>query len=63
VIEWLGWAAALLAVAIVLAGLLGCPGVGARAACTRYEDGRVECSLEVHRDGHHERPVQPDKQP
>jgi hypothetical protein len=55
--EWLGLLAALFALALLVAGLVGCPGTGVRAACTRYEDGRVECGLEVHRDGHHERPV------
>lgn len=39
--------------------LLGCPGTGVKAACTRYADGSIECSIETHRDGHHERPVAP----
>lgn len=35
----------------------GCHRVQGRAACTRYADGSVECSIEAHRDGDHTRPV------
>jgi hypothetical protein len=40
-----------------LALLPGCPGVGVGATCTRHADGSIECSVEAHNDGNHEKPV------
>jgi hypothetical protein len=47
--EYLGWLVLALAMVLVLAGLLGCPGAGVRGSCTRHPDGRIECSVELHR--------------
>lgn len=41
----------------VLAALVGCPGVGVGVSCKRNADGSVECSIDAHRDGNHEKPV------
>lgn len=37
--------------------LAGCPGLGGGVACTRHPDGTIECNLEIHRDGDHDKPV------
>lgn len=43
---------------VVLIGLLsGCPGTTTRLGCTRNDDGTVECHVEFHRDGNHDKPV------
>jgi hypothetical protein len=42
---------------VALLVLAGCPGLTVRPSCTRNIDGSIECSVEIHRDGNHDKPV------
>lgn len=51
-----------LALPIFIAAMASSCAGKVRAACTRYADGRIECGIEYHADGRHDRPVRPEEE-
>lgn len=44
-------------IALAALTMFGCEGWGGKAGCKRNVDGTVECSIELHNDGNHDKPV------